>query len=282
MLDRGDPSASQVAVALVRAADACCRREQVRALFYYGLLAAEDRVLLEALGDEHVSSFLVGAHCDLLVRWPTLDAYFAALEERGRRLRSRYRQAQRDPETRWEVLSADGGELGGPLREAAIELFGRTARGYGDAAPPLGLYRALLGEWPRPRHLLMGESANGQLRSALLVLEHGSTLYPKYFGATARGDYFHLTFAKTIELAIRLGATRIAYGGGSHEAKLLRGAELVALFGAFVAYDGALSDALNDALPAYTDAKQAYFQELVARCGAPPSFLGATASGVLS
>jgi predicted N-acyltransferase len=282
MVDPGDPAAAEVATALVRAADACCRRERVRGLLYYGLLAAEDGVLLDALRDEQIPSFIVGAHCDLPMRWATLDAYFATLRARGRRLRSRYRQAQRDPDTRWRILSPDGGEFGGPLREAAVELFGQTARRHGDAEPPRDLYRALLGEWPLPRHLLVGESANGRLRSALLVLEHGSTLYPKYFGSAVRGDYFHLTFPKTIELAIRRGATRIAYGGGSHEAKLLRGAELVTLLGAFVAYDRTLNAAWQEALPAYRDAKREYFGELAARRGAPPSFFGATASGVRS
>jgi len=290
--DAGDPSARDVALALVRAADACCRREEVRALLYYGLTAADDTVLVQALAEEHVPAFVVGAHCELSVRWPTLDAYFTALGERGRRLRSKYRQAERDTAVRWRTLSAEGRGCGVSLSEAAIELFSRTARNHGDTLPPVGLYRALLEEWTGPRHLLVGESADGRVRSALLVLQRGTTLFPKCFGATARGDYFHLTFAKTIELAIRLGATRIAYGGGSHDAKLLRGAELVWLLGAIVAYDGELSGALRLAVPAYADAKQQYFSGLAARYAVrrraglgnralPPSFLGATSAGVL-
>jgi len=115
---------------------------------------------------------------------------------------------------------------------------------------------------PGRRILLMAESF-GDLRAALLVFEKGNVLYPKFFGSTgARGDYFYLAFSWLVEIAIAYGATRIEYGGGCHQAKLLRGGLLRWLFGGVRVYDERLDSCLSVLLPLYHAAKLMHFSEL--------------------
>jgi predicted N-acyltransferase len=257
------PELAPVAAALAAAADELCRREAVRLSLFYGLRPSDDLPLLAALASRGATPLVVGAHCDLEIRWPSLDAYFHSLGSRGRRLRSAHRRAARS--TGWQVWREELAGFERRQSEQAVELFAATARRHGDPGPPVGLYQALLGSWPGSRVLLSRQTCGGDLASALLVFVDGETLFPKLWGARVREDYFYLTYSRLVELAIACGARRIAYGGGSHHAKLLRGARLAWLFGAVNVYDPQLAALLTRFLPLYQTGKVQYFSELAAR-----------------
>lgn len=264
-----DPDCPAAGAAILRGATALCRREGIAVAAYHYLNRDDDRGWLEALAADGARIVLTGADCNLDVGWSSLEEYFRSLgEHRGRRVRAEHRAALRRTDVVWRrhVLAPGGPPPEPQLARRAGRLFALGAARHADDHPAPAFNEALVGSWPGTRFLLAGERADGCLRSALLVLAADGTLYPKLFGAAERGgDYFFLTFSRLVQYAIGERFTRIEFGGGSHQAKLLRGARLRRLFAALYVFDRALDAALNDFAPLYEAAKSAYFADLTAR-----------------
>jgi predicted N-acyltransferase len=253
--------------AVTKAADELCRAEGVQLAAYYYLNEDDDRAWLASLARAGAQLVLSGADCNLPIAWSSIDDYFCALGPRGRRVRAEFRRACR----------ADSGIAShawqGPrsvLNERTVAvvsgLFATSARRHGETRPPTALYDAVLSSWPGGRVLLTAAQLNEVPRSALLAFVKGKTLFPKFFGTeTARGDYFQLTFACLLNWAINARLNQIEYGGGSHKAKLLRGAQLRWLFAALQVYDDDLDARLRDFLPRYESVKKEHFSNLALR-----------------
>jgi hypothetical protein len=95
-------------------------------------------------------------------------------------------------------------------------------------------------------------------------------LYPKFFGtARDRTDYFALGYTRLIEYAITHGYRRIDYGGGAHQAKLLRGARLRPAMGVLLVVDDRLRHPLLPLARQVSDQKRAHFEALAGRWQVP-------------
>jgi predicted N-acyltransferase len=261
--DPGDPAAFAVAQSVAAAAEELGRREGVRLTMHYNLNGDDDPLWAEALAAQGGRPFVSGADCNLDLASSSLADWFRAAGRRGKRLRYEHRRARREPGVTWRVRVLEAGEQA-PGPERLVSLFAAAARARGDE-PPVSLYRALAGAWPGRRIVLTGESEPGRVRSAVLALVKGTTLSPKLFGSSCRGDYFFLMYTALVEAALEQGLERIEYGGGSHQAKLLRGARLRWLTGLLHVYDGRLEAALRAYLPLYEDAKRRHFEALALR-----------------
>lgn len=256
----------EVADAIASTAADVCLQEGVHVAAYYYLNETDDSVWLAALARKGVQISVAGADCILEVRWSSLNAYFSALGPRGRRLRAEHRHAYRDDELQWLTLRYCDDGPDAELTRVAKTLFAGTALRHGDSDPPFSLYEKALCSWPGCRLLLAGAPAGDDFRSALLVFAKGEKLYPKFFGTNGvRGDYFILTYPLLLELAITAGVRLIEYGGGSHKAKLLRGARLRWLLAGIQVYDHGLVTPVANLLPHYDTAKVAHFSDLAAR-----------------
>jgi len=252
-----DPDAH---AALASAADEVCRENKVRLLAHFYLNEDDDAPWLQHLKAAGYAIGVVGADCNLDVVWSDIDGYYKDLRARGRRVRAadRHQLAQ----GRSHYVETTGLPWLGSLTESVLDLFSSRQRAHGHR-PPRRFHRRLMAGWPGPVSLGMQVDADGHPQAALLSLRNGDVLYPKLFGAVdATGDYFALTFPRLIESAIAHGVRRIEYGGGSHRAKLIRGARLRFLLGAFRAYDGELEGWLEQILPTTHAVKVAAFAEL--------------------
>lgn len=246
--------------ALAAAADDVCRENKVRILAHFYLNEDDDEPWLRHLEAAGFAIGVVGADCNLDIAWTNLDGYFKDMHARGRRIRAADRRLPGQDRSRY--VENSGLPWRGPLTNAVLDLFSARQRAHGHQ-PPRRFFRRLTSGWPGLVSLGMQLDADGRPQAALLSLRDGDTIYPKFFGAAgANGDYFALTFPRLIENAIARGVRRIEYGGGSHKAKLMRGARLRFLLGAFRAYDDELAGWLERVLPAIHAAKVAAFTEL--------------------
>lgn len=253
---------AEVYAAIARAVDRLCQDEGVRVAAHYYLNEEDDGAWLDALGAQGAWTIIVGADCNLDLRWQSLSEYFREFGPRGRRLRAQHRRFQA-VRRRAQWLMADEEA---PLSQTLTGMFATTAQRYQEPDPPLSLYNSVCRSWSGRRLLLTIETPRGDTRSGLLVLSKDNKFYPKFYGTDgARDDYFHLTFTWLLEFAIAEGITRIEYGGGSHQAKLLRGARLRWLFASLQIYDRHLAARLDEFIPYYQTAKQSYFTQLALR-----------------
>lgn len=255
-----------VAHAILIVLDEICRHEGIQMLAHFYLNQRDDSAWIAALAHHGAHVTVVGADCNMDVRWNSIDAYFQSLTpSRARTLRAERRKSLSNPEVTWRVIS-NMTPLDPTLLEATAQLFAQTALKHLDPAPPLELYKNILFSWPGTWYLLIGETSMGTLRSAVLAFAKNATLYPKFTGsANVRNDYFFLVYSFLLELAISQGITRIEFGGGSHQAKLLRGASPRWLFMATQTYNPLLKAYLDDLLPLYEKAKTTYFSQLANR-----------------
>lgn len=261
-----DDDAVELAEAVAFAADSVCQQEGVRIATYFHLNETDDLTWIMALARQNARITIVGADCNLRVRWRSLEEYFRWLGPRGRRQRSKHRQVLKTANMRWQAMTLGRNGLDSGMSRAVAALFASTARKHSDTGPPTSLYESLLCSWPCHRLLLLGETMEGKKRSALLVFAKEKRLYPKFFGTIGvRDDYFFLTYSWLLDRAITEGACCIEYGGGSHQAKLLRGAHLRWLVAAVRVYEKHLSACLADMLPHYETAKFVHFSELASR-----------------
>jgi predicted N-acyltransferase len=256
-------TAPAVVDAIVASIRDLCVREDVALVAYHYLNQDDDEQLLEALASRGARSVVAGADCNLDLCWSSLDAYFDDLGGRRRRVRAEYRAAMRRP-ARWRRRELDGKGVTTDVAEELLRLFAATALRHGDATPAERLHPKLLQCADGGRFVLTGENG-ARVRSALLVLAKAGVWYPKLFGSDVRDDYFFLTFSGLVAEAIGRGVRRIEFGGGSHRAKLLRGARLRWLYAALDVVDEQLAAALREFLPIYASAKTAHFAELSRR-----------------
>lgn len=251
--------------ALAQEARALCRREGVRTCLHGFLYDENDSDWIKALRAQGARPVLLGAHAELTIAWETLEEYFRWLGRRkvrqeftahARALGVEHQRLEREPmESFPREIAAE-----------VLELFSASSRRRGDE-PPMGLHHALLEAWPARRVLFMGRDGT-RIRSALLCLEGDRVLYPKVYGSFRRNhDYFGLVFRELLCFALASGARRIEYGGGSHQAKLHRGASLRWVLGMIETYDGCLREALNAHVPALNAALVGHFSDLCRRFG---------------
>ena len=185
------------------------------------------------------------------------------MAKRGRKVRAEYKKSINSEEVTWKKIEYNGKSESNELFCSA-SLFKRNAQIHGDTNPPG--YDEIIKNGLGKRLLLIGENPNFEIRSALLVLKKGNSFYPKFFGNTGvRNDYFFLTYNWLIKLAIKQNIQRIEYGGGSHKAKLLRGAILRLLKGTILVFDPNLEKLLSSFIPLYDMAKRSYFSEMVSK-----------------
>jgi hypothetical protein len=221
-----------------------------------------DSAWIEALAERGGVPLMLGADAVLDVRWAHMDEYHEWL---GRSRRSvRGRAARGEPGVAWSVRTEPGLD---PEQRQVPELFERQAARFDPAGgPPSGLLRAIATGDPFERVLLTAAEPGSPPRSALAAIDRDGVLHPKFFGTTKpRADYFPIVYTRLIAHAIDHGRRRIEYGGGSHRAKLFRGARLRPLLGVLCVLDGRLRDRILPLAGSLSEAKLAYFSALAER-----------------
>ncbi len=228
-------------------------------LFAHYLFDEDDAAFIRALTDAGGIRLLAGADAVLDVEWDDMDGYHRALGSSRRSLR----QGRNIPDLRnlhWAEREDKG--LTAEHRDV-VPLLHATSAGFDPRAPvPEDMVRAIA-EGALPRTLLTVAQPGRPARSAALVLRRADTLYAKFFGSAApREDYFPLAYARLIRYAIEHGYRRIEYGGGSHQAKLLRGARLRPAWGVLFVLDPALRGRVESFARTISARKRAHFAGL--------------------
>jgi hypothetical protein len=207
---------------------------------------------------------VMGADSVLDIRWDTMREY--------RRWLGKSRRGAcppvRDDGMVWQVTQA--ADNAGRADEVARLLHAHAARFDPRGSPPLALFDELL-QAPDPSRLLFTASLPaGPVRSALLILRKRDVLYPKFFGTTEpRADYFQLTYTRLIDYAITNGYRRIEYGGGTHHAKVLRGARLRFALGVLWTSDPDHFACLQEVTHEISSSKLAHYGALARRWQIP-------------
>jgi hypothetical protein len=193
------------------------------------LYEEDDGAWLAALRAAGGAPVVLGADAVLDVRWASLADYYRWLGP-GRRAQRAEARALDDPQLAWERH-----ELPAPPshRLSLVRLLAsHAARFDGDDPPPDQLFESLVDGLELPRALLSVRRGDQPPRSVLAVLRGRKALHAKSFGTSIpRADYFPLVYPALLSYALDAGFSRIDYGGGSHQAKLLRGCRLRLGFG---------------------------------------------------
>jgi hypothetical protein len=255
---RDDHALGALADQLLADAD---ERGATHVLSHY-LLEDRDGPWIAALTERGGIPLVLGADAVLEIRWRSLSDYHGWLGSSRRSLRGRAERGERDIE--WAARSRPG--LSPRERSVPMLLQRHAARFDAVGHPPACLLRAAAAGDGVPRVLMTAAKPGAPARSALVVIDDGDVLYPKFFGTSVpRADYFPLVFSQLIASAIESGRQRIEYGGGSHRAKLFRGARLRPLLGVLVVLDPELRDRILPLVPRLSVAKLAYFSRLSER-----------------
>lgn len=228
-------------------------------VFAHYLFDEDDAAWLRALTDAGGIPLLVGADAVLDVAWEDMDGYYRWL---GRSRRSQ-RHGRNVPDQR-NLSWAEREEPGLTAAHGdVVSLLHATSARFDPCAPvPESMLRAIV-EGALPRTLLTVAEPGRAARGAAVVLRHANTLYAKFFGSTVpREDYFPLAYARLIRYAMERGFRRIEYGGGSHQAKLLRGAWLRPAWGVLFVLDNALRGRVESFARTISARKRAYFARL--------------------
>jgi hypothetical protein len=226
------------------------------------LIEEENDAWIRALAERGGSPVVMGADAVLDIRWGHMDEYHAWLGTSRRSLHGR--AARGEPDIEWSTRS----EPGLAQRQLAVpELLERHAAQFDPVGhPPARLLRAVAGGESFPRILLTAAEHGAAPRSALAAIDYNGALYPKFFGAAKpRTDYFPLVYTHLIAYAIANGRSRIEYGGGSHRAKLFRGARLRPLLGVLFVLDSRLRDRVLPLVGLLSAAKLEHFSALAER-----------------
>lgn len=255
----------EAAAALVQAVDEVGRIEGVRLSALHYLTEAEDAPLIKALLQRGGAVAIAGAECRLDLAWGAVDEYLRWLGPSRVKLRREYERAMAAGGGRWRWEAREAGPFPADVAGPAAFLFARASRQHHELEPPTSLFEHALRRWPGPRLLSWSEDARGRMRSALLVFRKEARFFPKFYGSFVRDDYFVLTFGRLVEQAMAAGVASIEYGGGSHQAKLLRGARCSWMLMGLRAYDAGLAALLERLLPEYVAAKALYFGRLAER-----------------
>ncbi len=218
-----DPAA--VLIALERAMAGLARRERSRLLvlrdFLDDELATTDCLL--ARGYKRVSNL---PRARIQVRWPSYEAFVAALRARYRTdLRRRLARARRSGR---HVVTIDdfAAESARWARQAAA-IRART-RGFKRERLTPAYYAGMGALAPRARVLLAVEHAGRHIAHGLVLFDRRHAV-ATFFGrepGPACGEWFMLMDA-AVRVAIERGAESIELGLGSYDGKALFGAEVV-------------------------------------------------------
>lgn len=222
----------------------------------------EDEPWLRALVAAGGVPLVMGADAVLDVAWDSLQGYHAWLGSSRRSYRGR---SLPDPsELIYEVRASPGPWSG---QRGVAELLRRhTTRFEPLAPPPADLFDTIVGGRTLPRLVFSLREPGHAARSTLVVLRRDDVLYAKFFGAAApRMDYFPLVYTRLIGYATEHGFRRIEYGGGSHQAKLLRGARLRLAYGVLLILDERLRKPVQSLASLLSKRKLAHFTELARR-----------------
>ncbi|MBO4208394.1 hypothetical protein [Micromonospora echinofusca] len=225
------------------------------------LFDGDDDPWLAALTAAGGVRVLLGADAVLDVTWDSLADYWRWLGSSRRSLR-RGRNVPDDRRLVWEVREEPGRS---PAQRDVADLLHHQVTRFDPTAPaPVGLLREVTDGYALPRTLLSVAEPGRPARSAAVVLRRTDTLYAKFFGSReARADYLPLAYPRLISYAIAGGFRRIEYGGGSHQAKLMRGARLRPCWGVLFVLDRASCDGLESLARRVSLRKLAYFADLV-------------------
>lgn len=227
------------------------------------LYAEEDGGWLSALAGAGGLPFVLGADAVLGVQWHSLADYYRWLGPSRRSQRTEAR-ALADRGLLWARHDTAVPPAG---REHLVGLLTAHARRFDrHRPPPRSLFGALVDGSTLPRLLLTVGPAGRPARSVLAVLRSGDRLHAKFFGTAApRTDYFPLVYPALLSHAIELGARQIAYGGGSHQAKLLRGCRLRLGYAVLFVLDQRLRDRIEHAAIELGHRRCAEFMSLAQR-----------------
>jgi hypothetical protein len=219
----------------------------------------DDGPWLAALAAAGGLRVLVGADAQLDIAWDSMADYWRWLPSSRRSLR--HGRNVPDDELVWQVRE----EPGLPATHAAVPdlLAGASASFDSEAPAPQSLLRTVAYGQALPRTVLSVAEPGRRPRSAAVVLRGPQSLYAKFFGSAApRADYLPLAYPRLIGYAIDRRFRRIEYGGGSHHAKLLRGARLRPGWGVLFVLDHRLRGSVESLARRVSFRKLAYFAAL--------------------
>lgn len=227
------------------------------------LFEDRDMAWIEALAQRGGVPLVLGADCGMDLVWSSVGEYLAGFGSSRRSVRKAHARLRRST-LDWTMHRAPGA---GPGQGAAVRLFADyTARFDHTNPPPRSLLQAVADGRAIDRVLLSVAEPGGEARSIMAALIQDGVLYPKFFGTVQpRTDYFDLAYGRLIEYALAGGYRRIEFGGGTHQAKLLRGARLRYALGVLFVRDPALRGPALTAARQISSAKLRHFSELAAR-----------------
>lgn len=227
------------------------------------LFEDRDMAWITALAERGGVPLVLGADCGMDLVWSSVGEYLARLGSSRRSVRKAHARICQSA-LEWTVHHGPGT---GPGQGAAARLFADyTARFDHANPPPWSLVEAVADGRSVDRVLMSVAEPGGEARSIMAALIKDGVLYPKFFGTVQpRADYFDLAFCRLIEYALAGGYRRIEFGGGTHQAKLLRGARLRYALGVLFVRDLALRGPALAAARQISSAKLRHFGELAAR-----------------
>lgn len=251
--------------------------QNVACVLSHFLFEDRDSAWIEALAERGGTPIVLGADCGMDISWPSVRAYLDTFGPGRRSVRRAHARLHRG-DLDWTIQRGPGP---GPGQDAATELFGEFVARFDETHPPPGgLLRAVADGSAIERILISVAERGRPARSIMAVLARGGVLYPKFFGTLhPRTDYFSLAYCWLIDYAITRGWRRIEFGGGTHQAKLLRGARLRYALGVLFVNDPALRAPALAAARQLSGAKLGHFGALAAtwqldhRAPPPPAAL---------
>jgi predicted N-acyltransferase len=143
------------------------------------------------------------------------------------------------------LFTAAGGRVGtyalGEVRTRLAPLLGAHQRRYGDDVTDeqMSQYLGQQEEYLGRASAVFVDEHDGDIRGFALCYTHNDTVYVRASGVdqerAAPFAHFNLVYYAPISYAIAHGFARVAFGMGGYQAKVLRGAELTALWSVVMA-----------------------------------------------
>jgi hypothetical protein len=226
-----------------------CALAEVRAAggraLAFPYLRDDDSVLLAALRRLGAREGVIGAGCRVRVRYPSAREHFARQSRDARRSLRRYEMLREDGGVDAAVLGPHEA-VPASLAPTMVNLLASEARRHGIGAPPMALYRAIVGSWPG-RRTVQWTVQEGRLTGCELGFVEGDELIAKLGGHLRRdAGYVDVGLTGSINLAYQTGMRRVDLGASTHAPKLARGAELYWIRGALLGEIPANFDGWSD------------------------------------
>jgi predicted N-acyltransferase len=192
-------------------------------------------LLLSVLQRRQYRIAFSGAEERLSIRWTSLYEYFQSFSVTKRHHFKK--EVARFLETGLQVRSDIPWES---VADRALDLAMKLQKKHGhdlEADRLAHRFRSLINRLGT-RSVTLTVWQEDELVAFVTSFQHGNILYPKLAGfdyeKTSKGYvYFNVAYYHLIELAIELGVREINYGSGTHEAKLMRGCQMVPLYNAY-------------------------------------------------